>query len=402
MGNKWHINKKGVPALCRAKKENCPLGEHYESKSIAEDAVESEMKEQYGILPQDKMSVDKRKGFAELIQRISGIKSPGFDYEIYASLSIAEEMGLNRVSITDRNGLTINISTNNDNNQVDASVYVNKSIQAIKKYYENIGVSIKDESTLARVVYHSDDVNKGTLVQSGGPNVLDAAIIKADEVVDIVEVKRLSTGAQLPVTTLEVDQYGNISDSSLDLQKDYMKEAIKHVKIQDADGTDYKVDFGDPEKNKRFPLQHFVEQYKDKGATSFIYTTNEGEDVNRIDLTRDTDEVVDELIERKIEANVTLRANLSSQKVNKKDIHRFNEILSKEYFKSGRASNTESFTLKSIKKDKISKAGKFVRVGGYILPIEYENYEENLNKRIRKSDMKAFRLSLTGNIKTNY
>lgn len=110
MGNKWHINKKGVPALCRAKKGNCPLGEHYESKSIAEDAVESEMKEKYGILPQDKMSVEKRKGFAELIQRISGVKSPGFDYEIYASLSIAEEMGLNRVSITDRNGLTVNIS----------------------------------------------------------------------------------------------------------------------------------------------------------------------------------------------------------------------------------------------------------------------------------------------------
>ena len=181
-----------------------------------------------------------------------------------------------------------------------------------------------------------------------------------------------------------------------------MREAIEHVKIQDADGKDYQVDFGNAEKNKRFPLQHFVEQYKDKGATSFIYTTNEGEDINRIDLTRDTGEVVDELIEKKIEANVTLRANLSSQKANQKDIERFNKLLSKEYFKSGRASNTESFTLKSIREDKITKAGKFARVGGYILPIEYDNYKENMNKRIKKSDMKAFRLVLTGNIKTQY
>ncbi|HHT97117.1 MAG TPA: hypothetical protein GXZ90_04395 [Clostridiales bacterium] len=402
MTNKWHINKKGTPALCRAKKGNCPLGQHYDSETNASNAVESQMKEQYGLLPQNKMSVERKKDLAELIKRISGTRAPGFDYEIYASLSIAEEMGLNKVSITDKNGLTVNIATDNDNKQVDASLYVDRSVKAIKNYYEGMGVPIKDESTLARVVYHSDDINKGTLVQSGGPNVLDAAIIKADEIVDIVEIKNISGGAQLPVTTLKIDQYGHISDKSLNLQKNYMKEAIKHVKIQDADGTDHKVDFGDPEKNKRFPLHHFVEQYKDKGATSFIYTTNNGEEINRVDLTRNTDEVVDDLIDRNIEANVTLRANLSSKKANQKDIKRFNNILSKDYFKSGRTSNTESFTLKSIKEDKISKAGKFVRVGGYILPIKYDNYKENLNKRINKSDMKAFRLVLTGNIKTHY
>ena len=400
--NKWHINRKGVPALCKAEKGNCPLGKHYESESTANKAVETQMEEKYGLLPQGKMSVERKKDLAELIKRISGTRAPGFDYEIYASLSVAEEMGLDKVSITDKNGLTVNIATDNSDKQVDASVYVDKSVQAVKKYYEDLGITIKDESTLARVVYHSDDINKGTLVQSGGPNVLDAAIIQADEVVDIIEIKKLSAGAQLPVMSLQTDEYGSISDRSLNRQKEYMREAIEHVKIQDADGKDYQVDFGNTEKNKRFPLQHFVEQYKDKGATSFIYTTNEGEDINRIDLTRDTDEVVDELLEKKVEANVTMRANLSSQKANQKDIERFNKLLSKEYFKSGRASNTESFTLKSIREDKITKAGKFARVGGYILPIEYDNYKENMNKRIKKSDMKAFRLVLTGNIKTHY
>lgn len=403
MAEKWHINKKGIPALCKATIGKCPLGEHYRSDAEAGVAVNEQMEKEFGILPSDRMTLERKHDIAQLIQRISGTRSPGFDYECFASLSVAEEMGLDKIAITDENGLTVNISTGSgDSKQVDAAIFVDRSVEAVSKYYEDLGVSIKDKSALARVVYHSEDVDKGVLVQSGGPNVLDAAIIKADKVVEIVEIKKLEGGAQLPVVSLGIEKDGSISEESLAGQKPYMRDAIAHSKIQDSDGRDYKVDFGDPEKNKRFPLNHFVEQYKEKGATSFVYTTDEGNTINRIDLTRSTDEVVDELVDNKIEANVTLRANLSHQKTDDNDIHRFNSVLSKSYFKSGRASNTESFTLKSIREDKITKAGKFVRVGGYILPIEYDGYEANMNKRINKKDMKAFRLVLTGNIKTNY
>ena len=215
-------------------------------------------------------------------------------------------------------------------------------------------------------------------------------------------MKELSKQAQLPSETLKVNKEGYIKEESLNGKSEDIKKAMSTAKIQDADGTDFQLDFGSEVKNERVPLEYLVDTYKQKGATSFIYTTNNREDVHTMDITGDTDEVVDKMIKNKIEANVRLRANNSSRKVNDDDIYRFNKVLSKDYFKSGRSSDSESFTLKSIKEDKITKSGEFVRVGGYITPIKYETYKENMNKRIKKTDLKAFNLILTGNIKVNY
>lgn len=402
MNGKWHINKKGVPSVCKANKGKCPLGEHFDNKEQAMKSAEEQLAREYGILPMSKSEIEKRKDFASLISRVSGTNSPGFEYECYASLTLAEEMGLDKVAITDENGLTINLSTKNEDNQINAKVFVNESVNALSNYYEKMGIAIKNKTALARVVYHSDDIEKGVLVQSGGPNVLDAAIIKANEVVDIIEVKELGRGAQLPSISLNVDKYGSLTEESIESQSEYLQKAIKDIKIQDADGKDVQLDFGNEEDNKVIPLQHFIDQYKKKGATAFIYTTNDGETVNKIDLTGPNEEVLEKLVKNKIEANITMRANLNKQNVTEEDIYRFNHVLSKQYFKSGRSSTTETFTLKGIKEDKITKAGKYVRVGGYILPIEYDSYKENLFKRINKKDMKAFRLVLAGNIKTNY
>lgn len=403
MNGKWHINKKGLPAICKATKGKCPLGEHFESETEASQFSEEQMRNEFGLLPQDKMTTKRKQDISELITRISGTKSPGFIHECYASLSIAEEMGLDRIAITDEKGLTVNITTSdNPKEPINVNVFVDKSIEGVSEYYEKMGVPIKNKESLARVVYHSEDPNKDILVQSGGPNVLDAAIIRANEVVDIIEVKELGNGAQMPSVSLDITKDGSISAESLNAQNKYIKDALSGIKIQDADGKDVQLDFGGPEENKTIPLHHFVEQYKKKGATAFIYTTNNGETVNKVDLTGDNDEVVQRLIEHKIVANVTLRANLNKQNVTEDDIYRFNNILSKGYFKSGRASTADTFTLKGIKEDKITKAGEYVRIGGYILPIKYDEYKDNLNKRIKKTDLKAFRLVLAGNIKTNY
>lgn len=400
--SKWHINKRGIPALCKAEKGKCPLGEHFETENEAGNAIGKQMENEFGLLPPSRMSVERKRDIAELIKRISGTNATGFDYECYASLSIAEEMGLNRVAITDENGLTVNISTDNDSKQINANVFVDRSVEAVSNYYKKMGVPISNKDALARVVYYSDDISKGALVQSGGPNVLDAAIIKADEVVDIVEVKELENGAQMPSNALNVEKDGTISEETLNAQNPKVRKALEGLKIQDADGKDLKLDFGGEEENKTAPLYYFVEEYRKKGATAFIYTSDNGETVNKIDLTGESDEVVQRLIDNKIEANLSLRANLNKKDVNEDDIYRFNNVLSKKYFKSGRASTSETFTLKGIKEEKIKKAGEFVRVGGYIIPIKYDEYKDNMNKRIKKTDMKAFGLVLTGRIKTNY
>jgi hypothetical protein len=399
---KYHINSKGEPTICKATKQSCPLGKHFDTEKEALFFAEKSLENEFGLLPSNENPrIKERKDFADLIQRISGIKSNGFDYECFASVSLAQEMGLDKVAITDRNGLIINISMGKKKGAIDADVYVKRSTEGLKAYYEKMGISIKDETLLSRVVYYNED-SESILVQSGGPNVLDAAIIKADEVVDIIEVKRLGSGAQLPLISLDVDKEGRITEETLSQQSTYIAKALKDIKIQDADGINLKLDFGSEENNINYPLLYFVEEYKKKGATSFIYTTNDGDTINKIDLTRNIDEVVKELKDKNIEASVNLRANLQQQNIDKKDLYRFNKVLSKEYFKSGKSSNSESFTLKSIKEEKITKAGDFVRIGGYVLPIEYKDYKNNLNKRIRKTDMKAFRLSLTGNIKTHY
>lgn len=51
--SKFHINKKGVPAPCRAKNGNCPLGgdaQHFPSKEAAEEFVANEMSKKHGLL----------------------------------------------------------------------------------------------------------------------------------------------------------------------------------------------------------------------------------------------------------------------------------------------------------------------------------------------------------------
>ena len=395
MKGKWHINSKGVPAICKADKRPCPLGQHYNTEEEAEQTIAKEYKDNFGLLPnEENINLERRKDIADLIKRISGIRSNGFDYECFASVSIAEQMGLDKIAITDKNGLIVNMTMGEGSKSLNADVYVDRSVEGLHNYYSKLGIPIKDKSLLARVVYYSDDPEKGMLVQSGGPNVLDAAIIKADEVVDIIEVKELERGAQLPLISLEVDKDGMIDKNSLSNQSEYQ--------IQDVDGTNLVLDFGGDKENQEYPLYHFLEEYKKKGATSFVYTTNEGNTINQIDLTRPEYEVVEDMIDKGIEASVILRANLHKQNATKDDIYRFNKILSKNYFKSGRASDTESFTLKSIKKDKISKAGEYVRIGGYVLPIKHAEYESHMNKRIKKIEMKAFKLSLTGNIKTSY
>lgn len=401
--SKWHINNKGIPSICKADKRACPLGQHYESESEALTAINKEHQNEFGLLANiEDEGLQRRKDMADLICRITGIKSNGFDYECFASVSLAGKMGLDKVAITDRNGIIVNLASGGNSKSVDAGTYVKRSTEGLKSYYEKMNIPISDESLLSRVIYYSDNPEKGILVQSGGPNVLDAAIIKADKVVDIVEIKKLEGGAQLPLTSLDIDENGFIKAQVVNNQNSYIANIIKDINIDDADGTNIKLNFGSEDENLRHSLNYFVEEYKKKGATAFIYTTNNGNTINTIDMTRKTSEVIDNLIDENIEASLQLRANLQKQNADEYDIQRFNNVLSKKYFKNSRSSQTESFTLKSIREDKVTSCGKYVRVGGYVLPIEYNNYKDKLNVRIKKSDLKAFKLSLTGNIRINY
>ena len=51
--SKFHINKHGVPALCKAKPGNCPLGgdeTHFGSREEAQEAINKINEEKHGLL----------------------------------------------------------------------------------------------------------------------------------------------------------------------------------------------------------------------------------------------------------------------------------------------------------------------------------------------------------------
>ena len=84
---KFHINKHGVPAPCKATKGNCPYGgddSHYKSQEEAQIAIDQANEENYGVMPEIKArpreEVEKEgKHLAGLIdKRKNKVKAPEF------------------------------------------------------------------------------------------------------------------------------------------------------------------------------------------------------------------------------------------------------------------------------------------------------------------------------------
>lgn len=407
MTEKWHIGKSGKPTRCRAVKQPCPLGgQHYESAEKAQQALNQKYEKKNGFLPAISganyrnyvdLENENKQHVAHVIREVSGIKTAGFEYECFASATVADRMGLDQIAVINSKGKAIGVSINSENKAKNKAF--SRATNSMEKYYESQGVSIGDKSLLARVVYYSSDpTNDKILVQSGGPNVLDAAIIEADKVVDIIEVKKLhSGGAQMPSTAIEISETGEISDDVINRSSSYMRSALKGLKIQDADGHNFKVDFGSKENNERYPLYYFVDEYKSKGAKTFLYTSANGREIKEIDLRGETSEIVDEMINKGIYANIKLRANAQKRSANKEDIYRFNFHTGGSYFKDGYVPVGSSFRLGDLDKNKFTVSNGNIRIGGYVLPIKEKEYNEDLI--INKKDMQAFRLTLIGDIK---
>jgi hypothetical protein len=60
---KFHINKHGVPAPCRAKSGNCPLGgeeTHFNTKEEAQKSLDEKNKKLFGLMPEEKSGYSHR------------------------------------------------------------------------------------------------------------------------------------------------------------------------------------------------------------------------------------------------------------------------------------------------------------------------------------------------------
>ncbi|HHT97250.1 MAG TPA: hypothetical protein GXZ90_05075 [Clostridiales bacterium] len=84
---KFHINKHGVPAPCKATKGNCPYGgesSHYNTQEEAQDSIDKKNEKEYGIMPEmktrSKEEIEKKgKHLVSLIdKRKNKVKEPEF------------------------------------------------------------------------------------------------------------------------------------------------------------------------------------------------------------------------------------------------------------------------------------------------------------------------------------
>lgn len=94
--SKFHINKKGVPALCRAKDGNCPFGggeKHFDNKEQAQNFIDKRNEKEHGLLSSN-ISIEEKKK-KDIINRrklIKVLENNGFNY--YDESDLADGSGL--------------------------------------------------------------------------------------------------------------------------------------------------------------------------------------------------------------------------------------------------------------------------------------------------------------------
>lgn len=414
MREKWHIRANGEPGVCRAEAGNCPLGRnqpHYDSEEEAKAASSEGMEKEYGLLAPSaekkrKMSKWERKDLSKLVQKNSKSDTRGFNHECLAGVAVAESMGLERIAIVNQGEPIIFASMESrrieERQEEDSNIeeILSNTKKSLRNYYEKKEFKITNEDALVRVIYYSGDPSKGIYVQSGSSNVLDAAILKDNKVREILEVKQLTDGAQMSSKALSFSRDGELNQSSLEEQTDYIKNALRSFNMKQAEGSNYVLKFGGKEADKTIPLYELARQYKTKGATGLLYIT-EGDVVKKIPLRgKKYKEIVEDMKKRKLSASITIRANAAPKKMNEDDFYRFRNDT--ELFKSGTPLESDTFTLQDIKKEFISKSSANVRVGSFIIKnINYADYKLNMDVPISMGDMKAFGLTLVGQVYHN-
>lgn len=142
MGNKYHINSKGMPAVCRAKKGNCPFGgesgeeNHYNSIVEAQRAADKLNEESYGFLP------GLKKAFSKFSSR-KDAKRYKLDELSAEDASIVEQLERKGLTITDKDSLQELERLNKLSLNLDSQVKVGDiSLNEMKEAREEINKDV--------------------------------------------------------------------------------------------------------------------------------------------------------------------------------------------------------------------------------------------------------------------
>ena len=114
--SKFHINKHGVPAPCRAKEGNCPLGgegEHFNTEQEAQQHVDKLNEEKYGFLPTTNPFEYSAIELAKMEGKHAEVEYDGktFSGEVIGTYNGGKDKGNNGLIIQSKDGQVKHIKT---------------------------------------------------------------------------------------------------------------------------------------------------------------------------------------------------------------------------------------------------------------------------------------------------
>lgn len=173
--SKFHIDKNGKPAVCKAKSGNCPLGgsdSHFDSKEEAQQFIDLKNEEKYGKLPdihgnkspfgtsssfnsieeaQSYADEQNKKEFGMLSQesKMAGGYYVGYYYDlsehanenmIRSSEPLLTKDNFNQVLDSGFNGGNIDVKYEYDNDDNTSTVYEGTLVKVEKDKYKALGI----------------------------------------------------------------------------------------------------------------------------------------------------------------------------------------------------------------------------------------------------------------------
>lgn len=397
---RYHFTDDYKLVRCRATKRPCPKGgPHFDTIEEGNEYRDKYLADKFSATRFKKLSTNtleselkNKKSKTSKILELSKRKSTGFNYEVFMANNYARSQGLNNVMVRNEETGRWNTKAFSDHtlSKEEAQLLYKKARKAVRSAY---GKDIDTKSAI-KVIYY-DKVDSGKIfVQTGSNQTLDGLIANDNEF-RVLEIKRThKKGAQLEEHLISIGSNGeyNIEDSRL---TDEVYNVVNNRTAYDND-KDSDVLKISPEGS----LRQFTKDYKTRGVDEFVFTDKEGKPYS-IDMTQPEDKCVQDLLDAGITAEIKIRTNLSTSRMDKASIDRIKNNKNNLY--SGKIDKDGFLTIGQINKDKIKETGKstkYIRFGEFKTNIKAEDWRTmDKNTKINIKDLRYFRPILSGNIK---
>lgn len=443
---KYHIGRNNLPAPCNANYRDCPYqsDNHYNTFAEAASAcmrktledIFGEEADKYDEELVDGFTEINKVGYSKMVKSnkqwgIVSLTKPGEDVEVtnefnhenkavtiseilkgskrgnrngekqevFAGLQYAKKHNAPNTLVMEEDGTITHLSNVSDEDGLSTYSDVRGRLE---ERMRADGLTVKDKGKIINVMHFTDD-GETAVVQMGGSNALDLAVVTKDNI-EIIEVKTFSYGgSQINGRVTNINSDGSIN-VNLDDVPDYVKDEVRKMKVDQTFGTNPYVNL-----SNRQSLEYVVESYKKKGANKLSFIGRDGH-LHDVDLS-DSNKAINTLKRNNVEASVRLRSNMKSGVPTKVDRERW-KTLGGKYFKDG-SMPTDTFTLNDLKdeyrrfdskrsaddgEDGDSKAK--ARAGEFVLPFtKKQALKMKGDEPINVSDLKVVKVDIIGEIK---